>query len=1140
MLPKILWKITILVLFIPSLIFTQPEFIPYHFEDTKINSGTHNGLKSAMQHSIAYSIEIRKDNAPWLRLIFGEAELSSDSYILITALKDGAQQKLDAASLKEWNNTSAFFNGEKLKVELYVAQKDSDVFFNIEAVMVGEYNLKETNFKKSGGQDGIKTICGTVDNRTSSDNPAVGRIVPEGCTGWIPAAGVLVTAGHCAGSDGEVIEFNVPASLSDGTIQHPDPEEQYTIKQGTWNFVNGGYGNDWAVFEVYNNSATGLQPIQAQDAYFLVDQDLTGSTLRVTGCGVDGPAPDFGTYPAPRNSDNQTQQTHTGDDEGSSGTILRYSVDTQGGNSGSPVINESTQKAIGVHTNGGCTSGGGYNIGTSTYNTSFWNSISFNITLSSGQYVESGSGDYYKVNGSSVGGSFSGRGGIIEAVPPNGHSFANWSDGSYKNPRYLTEGTTTYATYKIINGSDDALAFSNNSQRKFIETLSGGVTWLHKVYTSGGHVWIEHSSDGGSNWILGNKGQPLDGTAGGKNPSIAYTNTDGYDFNYIGVVWQQSYSSTYEIMGKMFNQDIVYSEVPDPVTYVRTLHTEPSDAYGINANPNLVLTGGRGGPYFVTFERKSTSGSLQPGINWVVGHTGYGSGQLIGSFEYVEDNGVVTGTNAGTINTQMSQYPGVSDIAVNLIRQQGSPGTIYNYLISLICYNDIWQYTQIDDGMISHDGAVNSGPSVVSFADGNYSACWIEYYDMVFYYFGNSVKYYYGDYVKSCSINRGGGSSNNGFAVWSQNPSSNWSNKSIRFENGIPVGGSITTLSTTGKYVQVGNSASSSGTTGMYVTSFYPFSSPYYFSTASSPLSKSNPEIVTGRGFEINEGEASFSYRFEDLNVDGENIDFIYAPDTADYGKIEVLNNALVTEPFRINTDSKIVFTERSGFADSTAAVNMLGKDGYINYKVELIDEATGEVIGTVKDVNLTSSNAPSMEISSYSLNTEGLGGKTVRAQITLETNVVSVSNNSDESLTQFLQNDKIPIAVRNARKDARRSNLVLTKSFSDKNETLAKSLLNEITMEDMNIPTSYSLEQNYPNPFNPSTIISYQIPQEGVVSLKIYDILGREVTTLVNEYKSIGKYEVEFNAGSLASGVYIYKLTAGNYVSSKKMILMK
>jgi hypothetical protein len=89
-------------------------------------------------------------------------------------------------------------------------------------------------------------------------------------------------------------------------------------------------------------------------------------------------------------------------------------------------------------------------------------------------------------------------------------------------------------------------------------------------------------------------------------------------------------------------------------------------------------------------------------------------------------------------------------------------------------------------------------------------------------------------------------------------------------------------------------------------------------------------------------------------------------------------------------------------------------------------------------------------------------------------------------------------------------------------------------------IPTVYKLNQNYPNPFNPSTIINYQIPEEGFVTLKIYDILGDEVKILVNENKSAGSYNIRLDASGLASGMYIYRLTAGNYVSTKKMLMIK
>lgn len=86
----------------------------------------------------------------------------------------------------------------------------------------------------------------------------------------------------------------------------------------------------------------------------------------------------------------------------------------------------------------------------------------------------------------------------------------------------------------------------------------------------------------------------------------------------------------------------------------------------------------------------------------------------------------------------------------------------------------------------------------------------------------------------------------------------------------------------------------------------------------------------------------------------------------------------------------------------------------------------------------------------------------------------------------------------------------------------------------------SYELAQNYPNPFNPSTTIRYAIPDNNFVSVKVFDVLGNEVSSLVNEQKEAGQYEINFNAASLSSGVYYYSITAGNFTASKKFILMK
>ena len=107
--------------------------------------------------------------------------------------------------------------------------------------------------------------------------------------------------------------------------------------------------------------------------------------------------------------------------------------------------------------------------------------------------------------------------------------------------------------------------------------------------------------------------------------------------------------------------------------------------------------------------------------------------------------------------------------------------------------------------------------------------------------------------------------------------------------------------------------------------------------------------------------------------------------------------------------------------------------------------------------------------------------------------------------------------------------------------DKIFSEILSHTDIENENFtPEEFKLYQNYANPFNPVTKIKYQIPKPGLVTLKIYDILGKEVATLVNEEKSIGTYEVEFEGTNLSSGVYFYKLTSGNNSETKKMTLMR
>jgi hypothetical protein len=100
--------------------------------------------------------------------------------------------------------------------------------------------------------------------------------------------------------------------------------------------------------------------------------------------------------------------------------------------------------------------------------------------------------------------------------------------------------------------------------------------------------------------------------------------------------------------------------------------------------------------------------------------------------------------------------------------------------------------------------------------------------------------------------------------------------------------------------------------------------------------------------------------------------------------------------------------------------------------------------------------------------------------------------------------------------------------------------ILRDVTAESDLLPTAFALEQNYPNPFNPTTVIRYQLPVASKVRLVVYDLLGREVTTLVNEMQYPGRYTSTWNASGFSSGAYFYRLTAGNFSITKRLLVLR
>ena len=126
---------------------------------------------------------------------------------------------------------------------------------------------------------------------------------------------------------------------------------------------------------------------------------------------------------------------------------------------------------------------------------------------------------------------------------------------------------------------------------------------------------------------------------------------------------------------------------------------------------------------------------------------------------------------------------------------------------------------------------------------------------------------------------------------------------------------------------------------------------------------------------------------------------------------------------------------------------------------------------------------------------------------------------------------------------NVRYDNIVVVYSVSSSGEILkSRQTIQPVGIEESgsSIPDDFLLLQNYPNPFNPSTKITYSIPNKSFVTLKVYDPLGSIVSELVSEEKEAGRYEIDFKASELSSGIYFYTITAGNFVQTKKMVLLR
>ncbi len=241
--------------------------------------------------------------------------------------------------------------------------------------------------------------------------------------------------------------------------------------------------------------------------------------------------------------------------------------------------------------------------------------------------------------------------------------------------------------------------------------------------------------------------------------------------------------------------------------------------------------------------------------------------------------------------------------------------------------------------------------------------------------------------------------------------------------------------------------------------------------------------------------------------------------------------------------DAQISETDKLDFENGLKIVNTDQTEKEIRL-MHLTTDAGLEKLFVIRGIRLTqndsvkleSISADSLRLTNYSAETEYALGLEIasagRNEIFSSDGYISLGSSSSQVIIPSwddLSGSGVKMLIDNGNDGTFDDSITVQLQVTSVNENI-----------DLTLPTEYLLEQNYPNPFNPITSIIFQIPADGFVSLKIYDAIGREVKTLVNEYKGRGRYEIQFNAADLSSGIYFYSVKSGGFNQVKKMLLLK
>ena len=683
--------------------------------------------------------------------------------------------------------------------------------------------------------------------------------------------------------------------------------------------------------------------------------------------------------------------------------------------------------------------------------------------------------------------------------------FYKWNDGStnrLKQNLQITSPTNLTAYYKGHLRSNDQNAISSGSQRKLIRTDNG---IYHCVYESMGEVWYTHSLTTNFN----GQWRPdicISNTIGNisKNPSI------DFEGNKIKIVFETVLNDEAAIYLSTYIPDVngnyIFSEAEEVLYY-------PLSYFG-NAKPVIAYTNVI---VFIAYRKNTTDGLYQK-TKWNVA-----------SNWFWDTEGTIPNTTLYSSNPSIAGSGGVVYLA-----WQHSLGIRY-----ILGHNQSQSWGYRDYSIVSTgSGYTNSYSPSISLAKNGYPVVsWIGYNYVADPGGGinkiegepptskvvvrraidnNWSSFFKAGYNAVTTNNNSTSSTLNEESIiaWSEGSSPNFLSKWVRRVNGSYT--DAHSLSHNGKQNQVSNGTSIDNIEG---TVFTITQLPYMLSlvttdfnqqfSGGSGLNKAGEliELSYGREGVIYKNGVEFLFNIGDIIVGDSVIKFIEQPDTILYSSAEELNTVVKTVPFYLSASTEFYFTDFYYVLNDSLADTSLTAEDEVNFKVELINNQSGQVIGTFDNITYTKGYLDKYANVSYQVDCSNIASGNYFLRL-----VTSVEGEAEYHLG----------------------------NVQNSGEELSKHNYQRINFSGTELPESYSLEQNYPNPFNPNTVISYQLPVNGFVTLKVYDILGSEVTTLVNEEKTAGRYEINYNALSLASGVYIYRLNVNDYTSVKKMVLLK